>query len=48
MIMGQAAGVAAKMAIDKKTAVQDVDTKALIAKLRAQRAVLEWTPPSVK
>lgn len=41
MIIGQAAGVAARMAIDKKTVVQDVDTKALIEKLRQQKAVLE-------
>jgi carbamoylphosphate synthase small subunit len=41
MIIGQAAGVAAKMAIDKRVAVQDVDTRALTAKLKAQRAVME-------
>jgi hypothetical protein len=45
MILGQAAGVAAKMAIDKQVAVQDVDAKALTAKLGAQKAVTEWTPP---
>src|SRR4029078_6253059 len=45
MIIGQAAGVAAKMAIEKKTAVQDIDTKALSAKLREQTAVFEWKPP---
>jgi len=45
MIIGQAAGVAAKMAIDKKIAVQDVDAKALTAKLIAQKAVTEWTSP---
>ena len=39
MILGHAAGVAAKMAIDGKQAVQDVDTAALAAKLKAQRAV---------
>jgi hypothetical protein len=40
MILGQAAGVAAKMAIEGKQAVQDVDTKALSARLLSQRAVL--------
>lgn len=40
MIVGQAAGVAAKMAIDGQLAVQDVDTRALGAKLSAQRAIL--------
>ncbi len=41
MIVGHAAGVAAKMAIDRKQAVQDVDTAALSAKLKSQRAVFE-------
>ena len=45
MILGQAAGVAAKMAIDSKQAVQNVDTKALSAKLLAQRAVLHSPEP---
>ena len=40
MIVGHAAGVAAKMAIDRAQAVQDVDTRALAAKLASQRAVL--------
>jgi len=43
MIIGQAAGVAAKMAIDGKVPVQDIDTTALTARLRNQRAVVEWT-----
>ncbi|MGH9937756.1 MAG: FAD-dependent oxidoreductase, partial [Blastocatellia bacterium] len=42
MMIGQAAGVAAKMAIEKKIAAQEVDTAALTAKLRSQRAVMEW------
>jgi hypothetical protein len=46
MILGQAAGVAAKMAIDKNTAVQDIDTQVLAAKLRKQKAVMEWNPPA--
>jgi hypothetical protein len=44
MILGQAAGVAAKMALDGKSAVQDIDTNALTAKLRSQGAVLEYVP----
>jgi hypothetical protein len=48
MILGQAAGVAAKMAIEKNTAVQDIDTQALTAKLRKQKAVMEWDPPASK
>ena len=42
MIIGQAAGVAARMAIDKKAAVHDIDTTALTTKLRNQQAVMEW------
>src|SRR5205809_949688 len=42
MIIGQAAGLAAKMAIDKRVAVQDIDTAALTARLRGQRAGMEW------
>ena len=41
MIIGQAAGVAAKMSIDQKFAVQNIDTAALTAKLLNQRAVIE-------
>ena len=40
MIVGQAAGVAAKMAIERGVAVQDVDAAALAATLKSQRAVL--------
>ena len=40
MIVGQAAGVAAKLALDRDIAVQDVDASALAAKLKSQRAVL--------
>jgi hypothetical protein len=43
MIIGQAAGVAASMAIDGGVAVQDIDRQALTAKLRAQGAVMEWS-----
>jgi hypothetical protein len=41
MIIGHAAGVAAKMAIAGRVAVQDVDPNSLRARLRAQRAILE-------
>jgi hypothetical protein len=44
MILGQAAGVAAKMAIDGKLPVQAIDTAALTAKLRTQGAVMEDIP----
>ena len=39
MIMGQAAGVAAKLAIDSGKSVQDIDTRALSDKLLKQGAV---------
>jgi hypothetical protein len=42
MMIGHAAGIAAKMAIDKKQAIQDVDVSALKARLIAQGAVMEW------
>ena len=41
MIIGQAAGVAAKMAIDANVPVQAIDTAALSAKLKQQGAVFE-------
>ena len=44
MIMGQAAGVAAKLSIDTRRPVQEIDTAALIAKLRKQGVVLEYVP----
>ena len=45
MIIGQAAGVAASMALKSDRPVQDVDTAALSAKLKSQGAVFEWVPP---
>jgi hypothetical protein len=42
MIIGHAAGVAARMAIDGSGVVQDVDAAALRAKLAAQRAVFDF------
>src|SRR5690242_10946571 len=44
MILGQAAGVAAKMSIERGSSVQDVDTTALTARLRRQGAVMEYMP----
>jgi hypothetical protein len=44
MIIGQAAGVAAKMAIAANRPVQEIDTAALTAKLRTQGAVMEYVP----
>jgi hypothetical protein len=44
MIIGHAAGVAAKLVIDARTPVQDVDVTALRARLRSQRAVFEYEP----
>ncbi len=44
MIIGQAAGVAAKQAIEKNMAVQEIDPAALTARLRTQGAILEYVP----
>ena len=44
MIIGQAAGVAAAMAIEGKAPLHDIDTNSLTAILRSQGAVLEWEP----
>lgn len=46
MIMGQAAGVAARMAISGKVDLHDIDTKGLAEKLRSQGAVFEWKKPA--
>jgi len=48
MIIGQAAGVAAALAVEKNIAVQDVDTAALTEKLRQQKVVLEINPVAPK
>jgi hypothetical protein len=45
MIVGHAAGVAAKMAIEAQQAVQDIDTRALATKLKSQRAVFGDNKP---
>ena len=46
MILGQAAGVAAKMAIDGKTAVQQVDAAKLSKRLIQLGAVVNYAPSS--
>jgi hypothetical protein len=46
MIIGQAAGVAAAMAIHEKKAVQDIDPHQLTAHLKGQGTVLEDQPPA--
>jgi hypothetical protein len=43
MIIGQAAGVAATMALATGKPVQEIDSAALTTKLRGQGAVMEWT-----
>jgi hypothetical protein len=45
MIIGHAAGVAAKMAIDANIPVQAVSPAALKTKLQSQRAVFDWVQP---
>jgi hypothetical protein len=40
MMLGQAAGVTAAMAVQGKTAVQEIDVKALQKRLREQKAIL--------
>lgn len=45
MIIGQAAGVAAAMALRTDRPVQEIDAAALSAKLKSQGAVFEWIPP---
>lgn len=44
MIIGQAAGVAAALAIREEKAVQDIDTSQLTGKLKEQGAVFEYHP----
>jgi hypothetical protein len=49
MIIGHAAGVAAQMAIAGGKPVQEIDTRALTEKLKAQGAVMEYVPsPQIK
>jgi hypothetical protein len=44
MILGHAAGIAARLAVRGRVAVQDVDVPSLAERLRGQRGVLEWAP----
>jgi hypothetical protein len=44
MIVGHAAGVAVKMAIDAGKALHDIDTTALTSRLREQGGVMEYVP----
>ena len=44
MIIGQAAGVAAKLSVEAGKPVQEVDPAQLTARLRKQGAVLEYVP----
>lgn len=46
MIVGQAAGVAAKLAIANNQAVQEVDTAQLGRELREEGIILEYIPAS--
>jgi len=46
MMMGQAAGVAAKLAIANHQALQDIDTKELTRRLKEQGVVMEYVPSS--
>ncbi len=47
MLLGQAAGVAASLAVHGDGVVQDVDAQALRGKLASQGAVLSFTAPAV-
>jgi hypothetical protein len=46
MIMGQAAGVAAKLAIANNQAVQEIDTGELGRELKEQGAIFDYMPSS--
>jgi hypothetical protein len=47
MILGQAAGVAAAMALHANVAVQDIDRAALTEKLRGEGAIMEYRAPAM-
>ncbi|MFN0121096.1 MAG: FAD-dependent oxidoreductase, partial [Blastocatellia bacterium] len=46
MMIGQAAGIAAKMAIAGKTAVQDINARQLTDRLQSLGGVFEWKKPA--
>ncbi|MFN7930997.1 MAG: FAD-dependent oxidoreductase [Blastocatellia bacterium] len=48
MMIGQAAGIAAKMALEKNSSVQEINPKQLSDKLKSLGAVFEWKKPEVK
>ncbi len=48
MLIGQAAGIAAKMAIENKVAVQAINPQQLSAKLKSFGAVFEWKKSEAK
>ncbi len=45
MMMGEAAGIAARMALERDGPVQGIDTGELTKRLRANGAVMEWRSP---
>jgi hypothetical protein len=45
MILGEAAGVAAKLAIDQHTSVQKLDTRQLTQTLTREGGIVAWTNP---
>ena len=47
MIIGQAAGVAASLALKSDKPVQEISVAALHGKLKAQGAVFEWMAPPI-
>lgn len=48
MVLGQSAATAACHAIDEGAAVQDIDVPKLLARLKADGQILEWTGPRRK
>jgi hypothetical protein len=45
MVLGESVAVAANMAIEGKTTVQEIDTGKLRTTLKSRGQVLEWTAP---